>query len=88
MTRYTYPEAAELLRIEESWLRRHIKRLPHSKLGRVVRFTDDDLERIDAMHHYEPTAGPLAATPAPATPRHPMAHLTPLPSRRAAVPIT
>lgn len=83
--RYTYPEAAEILRAEESWLRRHIKKLPHTKLGKFVYFTDADIERIDALFHYEPTAGPLAAVPAAASAGpNPMGHLVPLPSRRSA----
>lgn len=83
MKRHTYAEAAAELRVEESWLRRHIKRLPHSKKGRVVTFSDADLERIDQMFHHEPTTGPLALVPpAPAgSGAHPMAHLRPLPSR-------
>ncbi|MFB7866958.1 helix-turn-helix domain-containing protein [Streptomyces sp. NPDC056069] len=82
MKRHTYPEAAEALRVEESWLRRHIKRLPHSKKGRVVTFTDADLERIDALFHHEPETGPLAsAASAPAAGPHPLASLRPLPSR-------
>ncbi|MGS2588041.1 helix-turn-helix domain-containing protein [Streptomyces hebeiensis] len=86
MKRHTYPEAAEQLRVEESWLRRHIKRLPHSKKGRVVTFSDADLERIDQMFHHEPTTGPLAiAQLAPAgVTSHPLAHLKPLPTRRSA----
>ncbi|MET9100006.1 helix-turn-helix domain-containing protein [Streptomyces antibioticus] len=89
--RHTYPEAAEILRVEESWLRRHIKRLPHSKKGRVVTFSDADLERIDALHHHEPTTGPLAAAPAPAPGNgsHPLSHLRPLPRRsKALAPIS
>ncbi|MER7833517.1 helix-turn-helix domain-containing protein [Streptomyces sp. NPDC095602] len=85
MASYTYPEAAEYLRVEERWLRRNISRLPHSKKGRTVTFTQEDLDRIDQMHHYEPTTGPLAAPLQPSTVRHPMAHLRPLPSRRTAV---
>jgi hypothetical protein len=85
MRRYTYPEAAEYLRVEERWLRRNISRLPHSKKGRVVTFTEADLERIDQMHHHEPTTGPLAIVPAPSSGAHPMAHLRPLPSRGMAV---
>lgn len=83
MKLHTYPEAAEILRVEESWLRRHIKRLPHTKLGRVVTFSDADLERIDQIHHHEPTTGLLALLPsAPAGAGvHPMAHLRPLPAR-------
>lgn len=83
--RHTYPEAAELLRVEESWLRRHIKQLPHSKKGRRVTFSDADLDRIDALFHHEPTTGPLARTVTPARTAgpHPLAYLRPLPSRRA-----
>jgi hypothetical protein len=85
--RYTYPEAATELRVEERWLRRNIKRLPHSKKGRVVTFTEADLERIDALHHHEPTTGPLAIVPAPrsGTKAHPLSHLRPLPPRGAAL---
>lgn len=85
--RHTYAEAAKKLRVEQSWLRRHIKRLPHSKKGRVVTFSDEDLNRIDALFHHEPTTGPLAIGPAP-TPgasSHPMSHLRPLPRRGTAL---
>ncbi|NUS58646.1 MAG: DNA-binding protein, partial [Streptomycetaceae bacterium] len=56
----------------------------HSKQGRDVTFTDADLERIDAMHHHEPTTGPLAVVPAPSNGAHPLASLRPLPRRGAA----
>ncbi|MFI1723876.1 DNA-binding protein [Streptomyces sp. NPDC020489] len=90
--RFTYAEAAEELpeNVTETWLRRHIKRLPHTKLGRAVYFTDDDLRRIDQLFHHEPTTGPLAAAPTPApapsahTP-HPLHHLKPLPGRSPAL---
>ncbi|MFJ1995256.1 helix-turn-helix domain-containing protein [Streptomyces asiaticus] len=85
--RLTYPEAAKELRVEESWLRRHIKKLPHSKKGRVITFTDADLERIDAMFHHEPSTGPLApvrSLPSAEQGPHPMGHLKPLPSRSRA----
>lgn len=87
MNRYTYAEAAVILRVEHTWLRRHIKKLPHSKKGRVVTFSDSDLERIDALHHHEPTTGPLAAPAAPAAyvQAHPLAHLRQLPRRSAAL---
>ncbi|MFF8290469.1 helix-turn-helix domain-containing protein [Streptomyces sp. NPDC016309] len=85
MRRYTYPEAAEALRVEERWLRRNIKRLPHSKRGRCVVFTEADLERIDQLTHHEPTTGPLSIASAPASGAHPLAHLRPLPSRGMAV---
>lgn len=82
--RYSYEEAAEELSVPESALRRNIKRLPHTKLGRSVWFTEADLERIDQLFHQEPTTGPLAVAPA-ATPQgaHPLSNLRPLPSRRA-----
>lgn len=82
--RWTYPEAAEELRVDVTWLKRHIKELPHSKKGRVVTFSDEDLERIDAIHHHEPTVGPLArpvAIPAVPPTGHPLAALRPLPAR-------
>ncbi|MFJ9318291.1 helix-turn-helix domain-containing protein [Streptomyces globisporus] len=78
-TRFTYPEAAEELRVEESWLRRHIKKLPHSKKGRVVTFSADDLDRIDAMHHHDPAVPrPVAGAASDA-----VATLRPLPRRGA-----
>lgn len=80
--RYSYAQAAEELGVTETWLRRHIKKLPHSKKGRVVTFTEADLERIDQLHHYEPTTGPLAIPAASSPGTHPLANLRPLPSRR------
>ncbi|MGW4876558.1 helix-turn-helix domain-containing protein [Streptomyces sp. NPDC004262] len=80
--RHTYPEAAVILRVEESWLRRHIKKLPHSKKGQVVTFSDDDLNRIDLQFHHEPTPGSMPQQPAAASGSHPLAHLVPLPARR------
>lgn len=79
-SRYTYAEAAAELRVTETWLRRHITKLPHSKKGRVITFSDADLERIDALFHREPTSGPLAK-PLPTVGGHPLAHLTPMPRR-------
>ncbi|MER7930531.1 helix-turn-helix domain-containing protein [Streptomyces sp. NPDC096057] len=83
-----YPEAAKRLGVDESWLRRHIKKLPHSKKGRVVTFSDADLQRIDdVIFHHEPTTGPLAVAPAPSSgaSSHPMNYLRPLPSRSRAL---
>lgn len=78
---YTYADAAAALRVEESWLRRHIKGLPHSKLGRRVLFTVADLERIATQHHHEPVSGPTARVNP-----HPLASLRPLPARRTSRP--
>ncbi|QIY77434.2 DNA-binding protein [Streptomyces sp. RLB1-33] len=80
---HTYHEVAAILRAEELWLRRHIKKLPHSTKCRVVTFFDDDLNRIDAEFHHEPTAALVPAVPAGVSGSHPMAHLMPLPSRRS-----
>ncbi|MEU6342150.1 DNA-binding protein [Streptomyces sp. NPDC046977] len=79
--RHTYAEAAAILRVDERWLRRNIARLPRTKKGRVVTFSDDDLARIDAMFHREPEAeaGAITTTAGP----HPLAALKPLPARRA-----
>jgi len=83
-----YSEAAAVLKVEESWLRRHIKKLPHTKLGGRVLFTDSDLQGIVAMFHHEPGT----AAPGPTTSRtndvfHHLGALRPLPRskvRRAA----
>lgn len=83
--RHGYAEAAEILGCEESWLRRNIRRLPRTKVGRTVYFTDEDLARIDQLFHIEPSTGPLASAPAPAPKgAHPLGNLRPLPSRRTA----
>ncbi|MFJ3794991.1 DNA-binding protein [Streptomyces sp. NPDC090088] len=87
--RFTYEEAAAELPecVTETWLRRHIKKLPHTKAGKAVYFTDADLERIDSLFHHEPSTGPLAASSAPPTQAgaHPLSHLRPLPSRSRAL---
>lgn len=83
--RYKYPEAAAELRVEERWLRRNIGRLPHSKKGRTVTFSEADLEQIDQLFHHEPTAGPLASVAPPSEGAHPLRHLRPLPPRGSAV---
>ncbi|WP_424891862.1 helix-turn-helix domain-containing protein [Streptomyces sp. XH2] len=81
--RYTYPEAAVELRVEESWLRRHIQKLPHTKKGRVVTFSEADLDAIDSIFHHTPTTGPLAPPSRASAGAHPLAHLKPLPGRRS-----
>lgn len=79
MKRHDYRAAAEELGVKESWLRRNIKSLPHSKKGNTVTFTDADLERIDQMHHHEPPnalGAPVTALPALAG-AHPLRDLKP-----------
>ncbi|MEV2279491.1 helix-turn-helix domain-containing protein [Nocardiopsis sp. NPDC049922] len=44
----TIPEAARVLAVPESWLRERVRlrRVPHRRLGKHVRFTAQDLELI------------------------------------------
>lgn len=77
---YDFAEAAEQLGCEERWLRDNSARLPRTKFGRRVRFTEADLERIREMHHVEP--GGVSQRPAvPAK----TGELKPLPTRRGAL---
>lgn len=63
--RYTYAEAAEILRVKERWLRDKLRQLPHSKKGISVTFSEADLDAIDAMFHHQPpgTVPPSEITP-------------------------
>lgn len=44
----TIPEAARVLAVPESWLRERVRlrRVPHRRLGKHVRFSAGDLEQI------------------------------------------
>ncbi len=44
----TIPEAARVLAVPESWLRERVRlrRVPHRRLGKHVRFSATDLEQI------------------------------------------
>ncbi|WP_231972351.1 helix-turn-helix domain-containing protein [Nocardiopsis alborubida] len=46
----TIPEAARVLAVPESWLRERVRlrRVPHRRLGKHVRFSATDLEQIVA----------------------------------------
>jgi excisionase family DNA binding protein len=46
----TIPEAARVLAVPESWLRERVRlrRIPHRRLGKHVRFSATDLEQIVA----------------------------------------
>jgi hypothetical protein len=83
---YDYAEAAEELRVEESWLRKHIREFPRRKAGKKVHFTDADLDRINELLHLEPEFGPLVRpVPVPqSTGGHPLTALKPLPGRNRA----
>ena len=45
---HTYQEAAQRLNVSVRWLQEHVQRrtIPHRRLGRQVRFSDDDLQEI------------------------------------------
>ncbi|WP_225793821.1 helix-turn-helix domain-containing protein [Streptomyces aculeolatus] len=75
---YDYDEAAAELRVHPKWLKNRIKTLPHTKAGRLVLFTDDDLDRILALLHVEPESAPTVRVPGGSSP----SRLTPLPGRR------
>ena len=55
---YDFETAAAWLRVSESWLRKQVARrlVPHTRLGRNVRFTEADLEAISEAGHVAPTA--------------------------------
>lgn len=57
---YTIAEAACLLRVPEGWLRKKVTAgaVPHTRLGKHVRFTVDHLRRIVAAGEEQPAAMP------------------------------
>jgi excisionase family DNA binding protein len=59
---FTFEEAARRLSMSESWLRKQVanRAIPHTKLGRSVRFTEDQLRRIIAIKSVEPVVRPLS----------------------------
>jgi excisionase family DNA binding protein len=71
---YTPAEAAVLLRVKESWLRRAAgtRQIPRTFLGKHLRFSAADLTAIVAGHHHpagtngrkrrRPKANPAVAT--------------------------
>ena len=49
-------QAAEYFRVSETWIRRHLSELPHSRHGRLIRFDPDELRRrVDTRKSLEPT---------------------------------
>lgn len=51
---YGYAEAAVALDLPETWLRRHITELPHTKLGQHVKFTEAHLREIAEIFEVRP----------------------------------
>jgi len=49
-------QTAGYLGVSESWVRRHLSELPHSRHGRLIRFDPDELKRrVDTRKSLEPT---------------------------------
>lgn len=59
---FTISEAAVLLHVPEGWLRKKVsaQSVPHTRLGKHVRFTRDHLEQI--VRAGESIAAPLSST--------------------------
>ncbi len=58
-----YAGLATHLGVNELWLRRHIRRLPHEKYGREVRFRSEHVAAIRAMHSHTPPAADSGEAP-------------------------
>lgn len=50
-------QAAEYLGVNPRWIRRavHERRIPYAKVGRLLRFLPDDLDRYLEERRFEPT---------------------------------
>lgn len=59
---YTIAEAAGFLGVPDGWLRKKVtaRLVPHTRLGKHVRFTDDHLRRIVSSGEAETAAEPPA----------------------------
>jgi excisionase family DNA binding protein len=57
---FTIVEAAELLRVPEGWLRKRVSAhaVPHTRLGKHVRFTAEQLREITAKAELQPVSVP------------------------------
>lgn len=75
---HTFKEAAKKLGVTEPWLRRRSAQLPKwkPKGSRIVRFSDEHIERIRAMFSVEPEQPPTVHVE-PGS----LADLKPLPAR-------
>jgi excisionase family DNA binding protein len=67
---HTIAEAAEILHVPEGWLRKKVTSgvVPHTRLGKHVRFTDDHLRQIVVDGEQVP-ASPLATGESGLSPR-------------------
>jgi excisionase family DNA binding protein len=58
---YTPAEAAERLKVTETWLKKRVaaRAIPHTRVGRFIRFTDAHLTQIAADGERVPDLTPL-----------------------------
>ena len=58
---YTPAEAAERLKVTETWLKKRVsaRSIPHTRIGRHIRFSDADLAALVAQSGVSPTTTPL-----------------------------
>lgn len=66
MKMHTYAEARIELKLPKGWLERNIKRLPHTAFGRNIRFSDEEIDLIRAMHAVRPAEAPAPVAGVPA----------------------
>jgi hypothetical protein len=52
--KHTYQDAEAIIGFPEHYLSRNLDKLPHTRIGRLVRFTDAQLAEIVAMHERRP----------------------------------
>lgn len=68
---YGFEEAATKLRnagykkITENWLRRHLSQVPHTRIGREITFTDEQLLAFLAAHSTAPPKPRAVTGPQP-----------------------
>ncbi|MFD9064214.1 helix-turn-helix domain-containing protein [Kitasatospora purpeofusca] len=58
----TYEGLADLLGVTDTWLRRHIKKLPHEKYGREIRFFPEHVAEIRRIFSVTPVSNPTGKT--------------------------
>jgi gamma-glutamylcysteine synthetase len=59
---FDFETAAAQLGLSPAWLKKHIKRLPHTRYGHLVRFTPEQVAEIRSMHERRPDAAAVEAS--------------------------